>query len=463
MQPGLRKFTAACAGLGFGVAAGCAGVNLPHGAGFEPDEHGVTEFTLDNGMKVIVKEDHRAPMSVVQIWYRVGAHDEPDGLTGVSHALEHMMFKGTPAYPAEKLTETIKREGGRYNAFTGGDYTAYYEIFEKSRMPISFQIESDRMVNLTLREEDFAKEIEVVKEERRLRTEDNPQSRLGEQLYATAFNSSPSGRPVIGWMDDLDNMRHDDLQAWYRRWYAPNNAVLMVAGDVTPGEVHRLATRYMAPLEPVPLPRRKPRREPEQQGERRVVLKLPAERPHLLLGYRAPSVGAAEEPWEPYALAVLQSVLSGGGAARFAKHLVRGSKIAQSARAGYGLYGRYDGLFTISAAPVKGVEIAQLETAIEREIEKVRREGIGADELDRVRAQVYANEIYARDSVTRQAHKLAALETLGVGWRAAYEFFDRIKQITPEQVRAVAQKYLVRDRRTVAVLDPQPIARSTAK
>lgn len=454
-----------CACSWFGVFAGCATTSVQPSndaaaeSVSETNEHGVTEFTLDNGMKVIVKEDHRAPMSVVQIWYRVGSNDEPNGLTGVSHALEHMMFKGTPAYPAEELTRVIKREGGRYNAFTGTDYTAYYEIFEKSRMPISFQIESDRMVNLVLREEDFEKEIEVVKEERRLRTEDKPKSRLYEQLYATAFNVSPNRQPVIGWMDDLENMTLDDLKTWYRRWYAPNNALLMVAGDVTPEEVRRLAVRYMGPLKAAPLPERKPMREPAQHGEKRITVKLPAERPHLIMGYRAPSVGQADQPWEPYALTVLRSVLSGGGDARFAKRLVRGKKIAQHASAGYSLYGRYDDLFTISAEPVKGVDVAALEAAIEEEIERIKLDGVDAEELERVRAKVYSGEIYGRDSVTRQAYTLAALEILGAGWEATYEFVDRVKQVTPDQVQAVAKKYLVRNHRTVAVLDPQPIAR----
>ncbi len=460
----IQLLVAVCACSWFGALAGCATTAVQSSndagpeSGFETNEHGVTEFTLDNGMKVIVKEDHRAPMSVVQIWYRIGSNDEPNGLTGISHALEHMMFKGTSAYPAEKLTQTIKREGGRYNAFTGTDYTAYYEIFEKSRMPISFQIESDRMVNLVMREEDFEKEIEVVKEERRLRTEDKPKSRLYEQLYAAAFNSSPNRQPVIGWMDDLNNMTLDDLKIWYRRWYAPNNALLMVAGDVTPEQVHQLATRYMAPLKPAPLPERKPKREPAQHGEKRVTVKLPAERPYLVMGYRAPSAGQADQAWEPYALTVLRSVLSGGGDARFAKHLVRGKKIAQHARAAYSLYSRYDDLFTISAEPVKDVDVAALEAAIEEEIERIKLEGVSTEELERVRAKVYSGEIYGRDSVTRQAYTLAALETIGVGWEAAYEFVDRIKEVTPEQVQAVAKKYLVRDQRTVAVLDPQPIA-----
>lgn len=454
-----RNAAAACIAACAALSGGCASRDVA----FETSERGVTEFTLDNGLKVLVKEDHRAPISVVQMWYRVGANDEPDGLTGVSHALEHMMFKGTPRYPADRLTETIKREGGRYNAFTGTDYTAYYEVFEKSRMPISFDVESDRMVNLEFRKEDFEKEIEVVKEERRLRVEDQPKSRLYERLYATAFDASPRGRPVIGWMNDLDNMTLDDLKTWYRRWYAPNNAVLMVAGDVTPEEVHRLAVRHLGRLKPAPLAERKPRLEPRQYGERRVTLKIPAKRPYLGIGYRAPHVGQVGRPdetgeaWEPYALAVLRSALSGGGDSRFAKHLVRGRKIAQSARAGYGLYSRHDDLFTIFAEPVEGVGVAELEAAIEEEIEKIKREGVTTEELDRIKAKVYAQDVYSRDSVTRQAYTLAALEVIGAGWRAAYEFLGHVRRVTPEQVQMVAVKYLVPERRTVVVLDPQPM------
>ena len=424
---------------------------------FKKHPHGITEFTLDNGMKVLIKEDHRAPMAVIQIWYRIGSNDEPNGLTGMSHALEHMMFKGTPKYPAGKLTEAIKREGGQYNAFTGSDYTAYYEIFEKSRMPISFQIESDRMVNLVMSEKDFAKEIEVVKEERRLRVDDKPRSRLYERLYATALNSSPNRRPVIGWMDDLKTMKLSDLKDWYHRWYAPNNAVLMVAGDVDPEEVYRLAIRYMAPLKPTPLPKHKPQKEPQQYGEKRITIKLPAEQPYIGMAYHAPSVGQADDPWEPYALIVLKSVLSSGGDSRFSKRLVRGKQIAQYVSIGYNLYSRYDDLFTFFSEPVKGVNITEIESAIEEEIEKVKREGINNKELERIKTKVYAQEIYSRDSVVRQAYSLASLEILGVGWQATYDFFDRIKEVTAEQVQTVAKKYLVKDKRTIAILDPQPI------
>lgn len=451
------RFTYLC--LCLTALAGCAdtgGLRQPEPV-FNTSEFGVTEFTLVNNMKVLVKEDHRAPVAIVQLWYRVGSNDEPGGLTGISHALEHMMFKGTPKYPADEFTHIIKREGGRYNAFTSSDYTVYYESFEKSRIPISFRLESDRMVNLAMREEDFAKEINVVMEERRLRVEDRPKSRLYEQLYATAFTASPSRQPVIGWMDDLRNMRLADLEGWYARWYAPNNALLMVAGDVTPEEVYQLAMRYMAPLQPVPLPERKSQQEPPQHGEKRITVKLVAERDHILLGYRAPRVGQTDQPWEPYALKVLAAVLSSGGAARFPKHLVRGRKIAQSASASYSPYSVHETLFVISASPARGLSASKLEAAIEEEIELIKNEGVEPEELERIKTKVYAREIYSRDSLSHQAYMLASLEVTGAGWEAAYDFPELIRQVTPQQVQAVARKYLVREKRTVAILDPQPL------
>ncbi len=449
----------ACACLAAGIISGCTPwVDMQqHDLDLKTNERGITEFTLANGMKVLVKEDHRAPVAIVQVWYRVGSNDEPSGLTGISHVLEHMMFKGTPEYPAEKFTQTIKREGGNYNAFTSSDYTAYYEAFEKSRMPISFAIESDRMVNIALREEDFEKEIEVVKEERRLRVGGKPESRLYEQLYATAFKTSPSGQPVIGWMNDLENMQLDDLKDWHSRWYVPNNALLMVAGDVDPREVYQLALRYMGPLKAAPLPERKPRKEPPQYGETRFTIKLPAKKHTLLHGYRVPTIGQADHAWEPYALTILSAALSGGSAARFARNLVRGKQLAGGANTHYGPYSVHEELFLISASPLKGVSVAELEAAIEEEIEMIKNEGIDDTELERIKTKVHSREIYSRDSLNHQAYRLASLEITGIGWQAAYDFFDALHQVTAEQVQAVAKKYLVKDQRTVAILDPQPV------
>ena len=214
----------------------------------------VTEYQLDNGMQVIVKEDHRAPVAVSQVWYRVGASYEPDGITGISHALEHMMFKGTPQVGAGEFSRIISALGGTENAFTGSDYTAYFETLAVEHLERALELEADRMRNLLLDADEFAKEIAVVKEERRLRTEDKPSGRVYEQFNAVAWRSSPYRNPIIGWMNDLEHMTIDDLTAWYRRWYAPNNATLVVVGDVEPETVRAIAQRHfgtLAPSEPI--------------------------------------------------------------------------------------------------------------------------------------------------------------------------------------------------------------------
>ena len=428
-----------------------------------PNEYQITEFMLDNGMKVIVKEDHRAPLSIVQLWYRVGSSDEHNGITGISHALEHMMFKGTPKYPGEQLTEIIKREGGQYNAFTGPDYTAYYEVFEKSRMSLSFELESDRMMNLILDEQDFAKEIEVVKEERRLRTEDKPGSKVWEQLYATAFHNSPYGRPIIGWMDDLENLTLADLEKWYRKWYHPGNAFMVVAGDVEPEEVRRLAVKYMAPLPAGILPKRKPRREVPQLGERRIVVSAPAEKPFLVMGYKVPNYFNAEQLWETYALNLLSTVMSGTNSARFSKNIIRGQRIAQSASSSYDLYSPHDDLFAITATPLDGVSIMELEQAIEAEITKLKEALVTEKELDRIKIRHRAGQVYSRDSIRGQAYRLGQLEAVGAGWRQMYEIYKMLAEVTPEQIQAVARKYLVTSQRTVAIFEPEAIKKVDEK
>ncbi|MEQ8938727.1 MAG: pitrilysin family protein, partial [Gammaproteobacteria bacterium] len=313
----------------------------------------VHEYELDNGLKLLVKEDHRAPVVVSQVWYKVGGSYEYDGITGISHALEHMMFKGTEEYAPGEFSRIISENGGRDNAFTGPDYTAYFQTLEKSRLEISFKLESDRMRNLTLPKEEFLKEIEVVKEERRWRTEDNPQSYVYEVAMATAYQTSPYRFPVIGWMHDLDSMTIEDLEDWYKRFYAPNNAIVVVAGDVKPDEVYQLAREYFGPLpkgQPITLPAD---REIPQQGIKRVTVKRQAELPYLLMAYKVPtenpeslqSVENKDWNWEPYALEVLAGILDGGNSARFSSRLVRGSEVAASASVSYRMASRLDNLF----------------------------------------------------------------------------------------------------------------------
>ena len=415
------------------------------------------EFRLDNGMKLIVKPDHRSPIVVSQVWYKVGASYEPDGVTGVSHVLEHMMFKGTDKYGPNEFSRIIAANGGEENAFTGDDYTAYFQTLSSDRLEVAFELEADRMRNLTLAAEEFAKEVEVVKEERRLRTEDKPTSLTYEQFQAVAYRSLPYGRPIIGWMNDLENMKVDDLKRWYRLWYSPNNATLVVAGDVDAAQVLELARRYFGSLEPESIPPLKPLREPSHHGTARLVVRAPAKQPYLIMGYRAPVVSTAVEPWEPYALEMLAAVLDGGDSARFSRKLLRGSEIAVSAGADYSAFSRLPGLFELDGIPSKGHSVDDLERAFVAEVEALKSQLVDEEELERIRAQVVAERIFEQDSLFYQAMQIGALETQGYDWRLLDQYVENMRRVTAEQIREVARKYLVEDQLTVARLDPQPI------
>ncbi len=418
----------------------------------------VTETTLDNGLKVIIKEDHRAPIVVSQIWYKVGSSYEHNGITGISHMLEHMMFKGTEKLAPGEFSKIIAEHGGRENAFTGRDYTAYFQTLEKSRLPISFELEAERMRNLKLDNAEFLKEREVVAEERRMRTEDNPTSKTYEQFTATAYQTSPYHHPVIGWMDDIHHYTLDDLQQWYQKWYAPNNAILVVAGDVEPGEVIALAKEHFGKLEPSEnLNPPKPQKEVEQLGQRTLTVKLPAEIPYLLMGYPVPTVATTDIAWEPYALEVLASVLDGGASSRLPREIVRGSKIASSTGAGYDLYDRLDTLFLFDGLPAAGHTIEEVQAALQEQIKRSQETLVTKEELQRVKAQVVAGKIFGRDSVFYQAMQIGNLETIGLEWEEMDRYTDKIRAVTPEQVQQVAKKYLVSDKLTVAYLDPLPL------
>ena len=417
----------------------------------------VHEFELDNGLKVIVKEDHRAPIVVSQVWYKVGSSYEPVGITGISHVLEHMMFKGTESHPPGEFSRIIAANGGRENAFTGRDYTAYFQTLSKDRLEVSFELEADRMRNLTLPPEEFVKEVNVVKEERRMRTEDKPTALTYEQLMAVAYRSLPYSHPVIGWMSDLDNLTVEDLRRWYRLWYAPNNATLVVVGDVEPQQVLELARKYFGPLQPEQTPELKTLREPPQRGETRVVVKAPAKEPYLAFGYKTPVLLSAEQEWEPFALDMLASILDGGSSARFSRELMRGREIAVSADADYSAFSRLPGMLLVDGSPAPGTDIGELEQALREQVDRLKEELVSEQELERIRAQVVASKVYELDSVFYQAMQIGILETVGLDWRLLDQYVDRIKAVTPEQVRAVARKYLTDDALTVAVLEPQPM------
>lgn len=421
-------------------------------------EPAVHEFRLDNGLKLLVQEDHRAPAVVTQVWYKVGASYEYGGITGISHMLEHMMFKGTEKHPPGEFSRIIAANGGRENAFTGQDYTAYFQTLEKTRLPVSFELEADRMRNLLLSDKEFKKEQQVVLEERRLRTDDQPRAKMEEHFQAVAYTNSPYKNPVIGWPDDVSGLTVGDLKHWYGLWYAPNNAILVIVGDVNPQEVYALAKKYFGPLKPSKLPEIKPRGEVEQLGARRITVRLPAKLPYLMMGYKTPALRTiGEEDWEAYALEVAAGILDGGNSARLSSRLVRGEQVAASAGAGYNLYSRLSNLFTLEGTPAQGKTLQALEKALGEEIRRLQDEPVSAAELERVKAQVLAHHIYQRDSMFYQAMQLGMTETVGLGWKTVQEYVDKVNAVTAEQVQKVARKYLIDDRLSVAYLEPLPM------
>jgi zinc protease len=421
------------------------------------------EKQLSNGLRVIVKEDHRAPTAVHMVWYRAGAMDEQDGYSGVAHVLEHMMFKGTQKVKAGEFNRIVAEVGGRDNAFTSLDYTAYFQIVPNNALPKMMMLEADRMANLRLTAADFASELKVVMEERRLRTEDNPQSLVYEALNATAYRASPYRRPIIGWMNDLDHMTWQDARDWYRRWYVPNNAYVLVVGDVDHAKVFRDAERTYGRLKARALPVRKPQVEPEQTGIKRVTVKAPAKLPYIAMAWKVPRLKDVEHDRDPYALEVLAGVLDGTDAARLSKSLVRGQRLAQSAGAGYDGTVRGEAMFMLDGQPADGHTVAELEAALRAELKRIADEGVTADELARIKTQVIAGEVYKRDSMMAQAMEIGRFEASGFSWRDYDKLLEKIRAVTAEEVQSVAKKYFGDDTLTVAVLDPQPIDEAKPK
>ena len=418
----------------------------------------VFEKTLSNGLKVIVKEDHRAPVVVQQVWYRAGSIDELTGTTGVAHMLEHMMFKGTKAVPPGEFSRRIAAAGGRENAFTNDDYTAYFQQLQSSRLPLAMQLESDRMHNLNLSDAEFAKEVKVVMEERRMRTDDEPHALLNEKLMAVAYQEHPYHNPVIGWMNDLLVLTASDARDWYKSWYAPNNATLVVAGDVKADEVFKLAQRYYGPIPARKLPVRKPHSELAQVGIKRIVVKAPAELPYLVMAYHAPELRDPKKDWKPYALEVLAGILDGNESARLNKVLVREQQLGSSVGAGYDSTSRGPSMFVLEGTPSTGKSAADLEAGLRQQIALLVKDGVSEEELKRVKAQVTAGEVYKLDSVFYQAMQIGQMESIGLGHKAIPVMLQKLQEVTAQQVQDVAREFFQDDNLSVAVLDPQPIS-----
>ena len=424
----------------FGQTFAAAGVGLNRAPGtpasgvFHPET-----FMLDNGMEVVVVENHRAPVVAHWVWYKVGTADSPPGKSGLPHFLEHLMFKGTGAIPPGEFSKIVARQGGNDNAFTSQDATAYFQMIAKDRLELVMAMEADRMVNLDLSDEHVYPERDVILEERRSRVDNEPSALLGEQLMAAQYLHHPYRLPVIGWFHEIAGYTREDALEFYRTWYAPNNAVLVVAGDVTAAELRPLAERTYGALAARHVPARRRLVEPPQHAARRIALRHERVRqPNVMRTYLAPSYASPGHE-HAYALELLSEILGGGGTSRLFRSVV----VERALAAGAGTYYRGTGLdgtiFRVYGVPRPGVELAELESAIEVEIARILADGVTEEELVRTRSRLISESIYARDSLMGAARVFGSALTCGEAVGDVEAWPARIAAVTLEQVHAAAQ------------------------
>ena len=411
----------------------------------------VYETTLSNGLKVILLENHKAPLVTFQVWYRVGSRNEAWGKTGLSHMLEHMMYKGTKRVGPQEFSRTIQEHGGNDNAFTSQDYTAYFENLSADNIQIPIDLESDRMQNLVLKEEDFRTERLVVMEERRLRTEDNPQAFLGEQMEATAFQIQPYHWPIIGWMADLERLTLDDLKKHYKTYYNPVNAFLVVVGDFEKEDLIPKIEKAFGSYPKGVAPQQEKSAESPQVGERRIFVKREAQLPSLVMAYHIPNL---RDP-DSYVLEVIETILSAGKSSRLYQALVREKRLALNVDAGNSLVSRDPNLFYLSADLLPGKKVPEVEKALDQEIERLQKEAVSERDLEKAKNQIEASFVFGQDSLFSQAMLLARYE-ICLDWRAIDDYLPSIRKVAPEDIQRVAKRYLVPENRTVGILVPLP-------
>ena len=429
----------------------------------------ITQYTLANGITVMVQVDKRAPTAVHMLWVRVGSMDEVDGTSGVAHVLEHMMFKGTPTVKVGEFSRQVAALGGQENAFTSRDFTGYYQQIPSNKLEDVMRLEADRFANSQWDDGEFVKELEVVKEERRMRTEDSPRALMYEALNANVFTASPYRRPIVGWMSDLDAMKPADARAFFQHWYTPANAAVVVAGDVDVAQVKAWAEKYYGNIPArttASVTERKPRTEQQQMGIKRFDFKAPAEQAYVALAFKVPqitmeslaNVQTNAKPHDALALTVLAAVLDGYPGARLERALTQGNKaVADSAGAYNGLMGRGPQIFMLEGVPAKGKTAAQVEAALREQVALIAKNGVSEAELNRVKTQWVAHEVYKKDSVMEQARELGSYWAEGFAPDTSERLIAKLRQVTSAQVQDVAKKYFGDDQLTVGVLLPQPI------
>jgi zinc protease len=409
----------------------------------------VFETTLDNGLRVLLLEEPKAPVVTVQVWYKAGSRNEPVGKTGLAHMLEHMMFKGTPKVGPKQFDLLVTRNGGVSNAHTAMDVAAYYEDFAADRVLLGLELEADRMANLLIDEKEFLSERQVVAEERRLRIDDQPSNVLGETMRATAFLAHAYGRPAVGWPSDIQGWTREDVAAFYRLYYAPNNATLIVAGAVTRDELLPRIRALFGSIPRQPDPPKVITQELPQLGERRVYVRKEAELPLLFVVHHVPNLVHPDS----FALSALAYILGGGESARFHQKVVYEKQLASYAGADYNPVKIDPFLFGFSAGPLPGKTAEEVEQALYAEVERLQKDGVTDRELQKAKNQIESEFVFAMDSVHQLGEMLGQYESVA-GWRLLDGYLEGMRKVTAVDVQRVARQYLTRDNRTVAILIP---------
>jgi zinc protease len=415
----------------------------------------VTEATLDNGLRVLVQDDPRNPIVAVQVFYRVGSRNERPGATGLAHFLEHMMFKGTPTYGRGQIARLIEENGGRENAYTTKDVTSYYTNIAADKLDLVLGIEADRMRHLLLDAAEIDSERKVVTEERRMRSEDDPDGLVSEAMSSLAFKAHPYRWPIIGWMSDIARINRAELRAFYDTYYLPNNAILVIAGDVRPAAALAMVRRHFAGVRRGPAPPLVTAIEPPAIDERRLVVRREqAQLPLVNIAWHVPNHTSPDAP----ALELLSTVLSSGRASRLYQKLVYEKRMVLGAGGDYSYFSLDPSLFWFYAAPLPGQAPEAVEQALLAEIERLKQDVVPEEELARARNQIEASFVWQQDSVFSRASVLGRFELLG-SWRLLDDYLPKLRAVTAADLQRVARTYFALDRKNVAILlPPEPAA-----